>query len=278
MSEAIDAEFRESTQLATIATDAKGTAVAAIVPHQSADTMVAKLHEWERFKALAIRPEDWQTIPGVQGKYLPAEAVDRIAPAIGLSWEIISKNEHGDPGVRATMCDALTYETKIVKKKSKGGGTYDAEVPDYTKPVKTLAMIYTVAVRCRDNFGRQIEVEGSFSSLEMVKTDYHARQQALTRARRVGSLKLIGGVDADVYEEERARIDTEKRIAAERASKVPTPGQLYNRAKSLGLASDGPSFRVWVSATVQGCEQASDPDWQPDVDQREAIAAVLETY
>jgi hypothetical protein len=269
MSDAINAEFRESTQLAV----GSQSALANILPTQTADAMVDVLQEWERFKALAIRPEDWMSIPGVPGKYLPADAVDRIAPAIGLSWEIISKNEYGDPGVRATLCEALTYETKIIKKKAKGGGTYDAEVPDYTKPVKTLAMVYTVTVRCHDRFGRQIEVEGSFSSLEMVKSDYHARQQALTRARRVGSLKLIGGVDHDVFEEERARIESEKRISAERAAAVPSSGALYNQALVLGVATDGPSFRAWIAQSVPGCEGAVDPIWKPDVAMREAINA-----
>lgn len=265
--EPIDAEYRESS-LAV-----KDDAPLSIVKTDlTADVMVARLEEWERFKARAIRPDSWEQIPGVQGKYLPAHEVDRIAPALGISWDIVSRNEHGDKGIRAVICDQLTYEMRKVTRKGKGGGTYEAEVPDHTKPIRTLAVLYTVTVRCRDNFGRSVEVEGSFSSLEMQKSDYHARQQAFTRARRTASLRLMGGVDHDVFEEERARIDAEKRAAA--AQQIPSAGALFARARALKLVEDGPTFRAWC-ATAMDCPSANEPTWQPSVNQREALAEVI---
>ncbi len=268
--DSITAEYRE----APLAVKEENPLVT-IVPHVSAEAMVAKLQEWERFKALAIREDAWQQIPGVQGKYLPAEEVDRIAPAIGISWEIISKNEFGDAGVRAVICEQLTYEMKTVTRKGKGGGTYDAQVPDHTKPVKTLAVLYTVTVRCRDAFGRCVEVEGSFSSLEMPKSDYHSRQQALTRARRVASMKLMGGVDHDVFEEERARMESEARALA--ARKIPSAGALFARARGMKLCEDGPTFRAWC-AEVLLFEGAKDPLWQPNEEQREDLAKALTKF
>jgi len=270
--DAIDAEFIDKS-LPAVRTDK--------LPAQrvTAEAMLADLHEWESFKAAAIPDYAWLEIPGVKGKYLPAEWAYKLAPATRVSWDIVSKDEFGDPGVRRRIVEFVTYETKRVKKQrknKKSGEFYDTEedVPDLTKPVISKALLYTAVIRATDCFGRYVDAEGSFRSDEGGKSDYNSAQQALTRARRRSTLILIGGVDADVIEETkkaRRQSSDNKGVAARTQVKAQ---ELMRRAATLGLCgADGASFVAWAKS-VPGCEGLA-PGGTLTIDQREAVLAVI---
>lgn len=275
-SDAIDVSFTEESSSLAVRDDK--TAITADRP-QSADAMIAKLHEWEKFKALAIRPNAWIEIPGIPGKYLPAEEVERIAPAVGIKWEILSLDEDGQKGVRCKMVDFLTYETKKIVRKYKDKKTgewkeFEREVPDISKPIVSKTMRYTVTLRAQDAFGRYVDVVGSFDATEMPKTDYQARQQALTRARRRSTLILVGGVDRDVAEEMRAGMRHARNTKTEEGRALPSSQQLVKRAIETGVAKDGETFCAWCRDVV-GIPDAGH-GWKPTPDQKRAIMAALE--
>lgn len=274
-SDAIDVSFTEEGS--SLAVRDEKTAIATDRP-QSADSMLEKLHEWEKFKSLAVRPEAWVQIPGIPGKYLPADEVYRIAPAVGVKWEIVSLDENGQKGVRCQMVDFLTYEKKKITKrfKEKNGEwkEKEMEVSDLSKPIVSKTMRYTVTLRAYDGFGRYVDVVGSFDASEMPKSDYAARQQALTRARRRSTLILIGGVDRDVAEEMRAGMRHARDTKTEQGRAVPSSQQLVKRAIETGVAKDGETFCAWCRDVV-GIPEAGH-GWKPTPDQKRAIMAALE--
>lgn len=229
-----------------------GAALGVVTNRMTSENMLAQLQEYERFKALAVRDKAWKTIPGIPGKYLPADEVYRLAPAFGVRWEVISFDEHGQPGVRCDMVDYLTYEKRVIRKSGKGGQSYEAEVDDLTKPIISKTTRYTVTVRATDGSGRYVDTVGAFDRAENPKSDYMCRQQALTRARRRALLILIGGVDVDVLEEEKAQIRLAQAHLA--ATKVPGTKALIERAVRLGAVSNSQDttadFLAWAKVAA----------------------------
>jgi hypothetical protein len=270
--EAIEAEFTETPGAALAVADG-GTALGVRAPRMRADEMLEQLHQFELFKAQAVRPKAWQTIPGVKGQYLPADEVYRLAPGFGVRWEIISHDENGQPGVRSDIVDFLTYEKKTVYKTGRNG-TYEQEVEDPSKPVISKTVRYTVTVRCTDGSGRFVDTVGAFDRAENPKSDYMARQQALTRARRRGLLILIGGVDVDVLEEERAAI--RQAAAARAATKAPSTRALIERAVRIGACTGDPaSFLAWVNVAAGITKQSGDTFSAAD---KRAVVGALDKF
>jgi hypothetical protein len=273
--DAVDATFTEtrSEQSAALAVLDNGSALGVRAPKMRADEMLEQLHQFELFKAQAVRAKAWQTIPGVKGQYLPADEVYRLAPGFGVRWEIISNDEHGQPGVRSDIVDFLTYEKKTVYKTGRNG-TYEQEVEDPSKPVISKTVRYTVTVRCTDGVGRFVDTVGAFDRAENPKSDYMARQQALTRARRRGLLILIGGVDVDVLEEERAAI--RQAAAARAATKAPSTRALIERAVRIGACTGAPaSFLDWVNHAAGITKQSGDTFSAAD---KRAVIAALDKF
>jgi hypothetical protein len=274
--DAVDATFTEtrSEQSAALAVLDNGSALGVQTPRLTAETMLAQLHEFEKFKAMAVRPKAWVKIPGVKGEYLPADETYRLAPAFGVTWEILTKNEHGELGVRCEIVDFLTYEKKTIRKNGRNGETYEAEIEDTSKPIISKTVRYTVSMRCTDGSGRFVDVEGSFDRNENPKSDYMCRQQALTRARRRGLLILIGGVDVDVLEEERAAI--RQAAAARAATKAPSTRALIERAVRIGACTGAPaSFLDWVNHAAGITKQSGDTFSAAD---KRAVIAALDKF
>jgi len=244
VTDTIDAEYTEKPAMIALEGGRNLPAIA------TEEQMNAQLAAFERFKAAQIKPKDWKRFPGIDAPYLEAETVDRICVGVGVSWEIISKNEDGDFGVRCKIVDKLGYAQKTVEKRRKDGSTYKAEVDDLESPMVFKVTRYTVTIRTVA-LGRHLDVEGSFDSDEMKKTDYQMRQQACLRARRLGAMKLIGGVDQDVWEEERGNLERAA-LDEQRRSKT-NASALFVRGKEMGLFSDGASFVAWAKEHCRNC-------------------------
>lgn len=230
----------------------------------SADHQIEQFREMERIKASLLRDaNDWHTI---EGRMVPsAQGANKLIPPFGISFQIISTNEHGTVGVRRERTSWIDYETETIVKKMPGrnGGTYNKSMEVRTGNYKELPQdLYTVTVRATDRWGRFIDMDGSVSSLEEkhAQSDHKMRSIAQTRAEKRALIRLVGGVDANFMDDDDARrAQTASKNAASAKKVSDRPRQyglrpLYDRAKALNLCRDRASFFAFVSNNVPGCE------------------------
>lgn len=281
----IDAEH---TLVSTVPAIPSPTAIAPA----SADHLAMRLAEFERFKSLMLTEKDYHLIEGK--RRVKAESAMRLAVAPQISFAIVSRNEHGETGVRRNVVEDLVYPMKSIQKRTSvwedkpGGGrqktwkTIPAEVPDYTADPRVVkSILYTVTMRATDCFGRVMEHDASFSptELEYTASDNTYRARCETRARTTLALKLIGGVDAEIAEEVHANIRAAQAEIAVRQGRIPTTAQIALRAFRAGLCrpmreDKGESFCAWVREAC-GLSGAGS-GWQPSTEEKLHMVSVLE--
>jgi hypothetical protein len=253
----IDAQFRELAPIGNI----------------DIEKTISDARAFEEIKARILGPDDW--VP-IEGKLVPtAVGVNKLAGPCGHTWEIISRNEHGDPGVRRTIVEDVVYGTKTVQKRGRGGGTYEKEVADIANPVATKKVIFTVTMRATDRWGRVCVVDGSIDTVEAPNMpDNTMRQKAETRARKKASTVLVGGIDAQYAEE--GKVDVRLRRLQRNAS--VNIRDLLRRAAALGAIpqSDKAMFLDWAREKVRGCEDLPASPSSLPLAQVQAIAKKLD--
>jgi hypothetical protein len=250
----------------------RSAATGGIMRFPSAEEMIGAHREFERYKAQVLGPKDYHPI---DGRMVPtAAAAMRLSVAPQITFDIISKNEHGDIGVRRSIVQQLRYPL-VVKKVRKKRNIWDQEQQkkvyrfveedqeqfDFdAEPRLIPRVLYTVTMRGRDAWGRSIDHEASFDAHELGfdVSDNTLRARCETRARSAVAVKLIGGVDAQIAEEVLGEVRAAAQAQAEalkRAPRMPSMAEILERAKLAGKCTDGASFVEWINREVPGCEE-----------------------
>lgn len=237
-------------ELATIEHEGNALAVAGPVDWKAqADQAIAQAHAFERIKAESLNASDYDVI---EGKKVPnAIGIAKLGVPCGHSCEIISRNEHGDTGVRRTIQADLVWPTKTVKKKGRDGW-YDKVVPDLEgDPREIKAIIYTVTVKVTDRWGRSKEQDASM--YDPTRDDNANRAMVVKRAAKKAAEWLVGGVnsEAGAYQAQRQQV---VRNAG------PNLRAMQAECESRGwIPEDDEAFLDFMREKVPGCSDMEKP-------------------
>ena len=185
----------------------------------AADSAIEQARAFERIKREMLDASDYDLI---QGKRVPNQkGIAKLGIPCGHSTELISRDEHGDCGVRRAIVEDTAGKKEL---------------------------LYTVTVRVTDRWGRYREQSASY--YDRKKDDHSNRVMAEKRASKKAAELLVGGVNAEDGETSAAHTSRQASDANALFREIYAEGQ------QRGLWTDRASLATFV-ATLPGCADAA---------------------